>query len=59
MDKNVAEPDNFAPDPVFKIADPDPAWIWPNVEKFQIFFVIFIPFKVETRFLLKDQNNKE
>ena len=59
MDRNVAEPDNFAPDPVFKIADPDPVWIWPYVGKFQIFFVIFIPCKVGTRFLLKHQNNKE
>ena len=38
---SVADPNNFAPDLVFKILDPDPepAWIWPNIENFQdIFF---------------------
>ena len=27
---SVADPENFAP-------DPDPAWIWPKIDKFQIF----------------------
>ena len=26
------------PEPIFKIPDLDPAWIWPNVEKFHFFF---------------------
>ena len=42
---SVADPDNFAPEPVFKIPEPDPAWNWPNIEKFQIFVWIFIPFE--------------
>ena len=32
----------------------DPARIWHNIENFQNFyFVIFIPFKIDTRFLLE------
>ena len=49
--------DNLAPDPVSKIQDPDPAWIW---SKMLEFFVIFISFQVDKRFLLEDHfNNKK
>ena len=44
--RSVADPDNFAP-------DPDPAGIWPNVEKCQIIFVIVIPCR--SRFLLEER----
>ena len=47
-DTSVTNPDNIALD-----ADPNPAWIWPNIEKIN-FFEILIPFKVEKRTLLKE-----
>ena len=43
------------PDPVFKIPnpDPDPARIWPKIEKCQIFFVILFPSKLIQDFYSK------
>ena len=38
---SVVDPDNFAPDPHFKIPEPGSAWIRPNIDKFRIFFVIY------------------
>ena len=41
------------PDPVFKVPDPDPAWIWPNIEKVQNIFVILISSKLIQDFYQK------
>ena len=45
---SVADPDNFASDPVFKIPypDPDPTWISSDIENLRL-FCIFILFKVK------------
>ena len=47
---SVADPNNFAPDPVLKILM-NPACILPNIEKFHISFCNISSF--QTRFLLK------
>ena len=32
LSSSVTEPDNFAPDPIFKIPHPESAYVWPNIE---------------------------
>ena len=44
---------------IFKelVLDPDPAWIWPNIEKLLLNIIKFIIFKVDNKFLHEDHNS--
>ena len=43
------------PDPVFKIPDSNPTWIWPNIENFRIFFCNF--YSLQSWYKIFTRNN--
>ena len=52
---SVADQNNFAPDQVFKILDPDPAnWIWLKIEKNSMFFFFITIFQTFSKIILKN-----